>query len=697
VFGAATHRPGGFLQVVCVKTRQRTKQALGLRAAVYVSFVPQSPSFPSTPTNMNQTTIKTQSDRSTSPIAQLKGFVRNNLVGTITTTIAGSLLLTGVSTWNIWNIYNSFQSTVTKQFQLQKLSDDLIYQDEALTMTARMLVNTGDLQWETRYKQFNDKYDVSIKKFLAGITPDLRAEAAKTDVSGTKLFELEGKAFKLVRAGKQKEAAQILLGAEYTTQKKIYSDGNNAVLTKVEKSVQSELDNYQQQLFTSIVFAGATLPILLAGWILVLSAVRDYIRDRAIHRELEKSQQQLLQLNQALEVESHSRQQQEEIVRQERDILQQDIGELLDVVSEIEAGDFTVSANVNDRETGLIGDVLNRLVEGLGLIFSQVANDAQRVAENSQMQDEIAATVAHSTSEQTQSVSQVLTLTETVRQSVQQAAAQLADTNNSLVSLQTAVAGGEVTIGSLDRGIDVLQQGSDRIVQQMKALGEFVGLSDRFVDDQTEIATQTQILALNASLVAARAAEQRDPKQFEAVARAFEAIAGQVSQLAQQTNEGLTSLEQRNNQIHRVVSDVDGEVQRLGTLVNSFTQGVKQTRDVFATVQSVTGQAMQAGEIVSQTNQTIIDSADSTARSLSAIAALSTQIDTQSQTARSLSNQMNALSAGLIHNIQIFKLPTQTPTTPQPLSAAVNFPLVVAAPSDNPAKSTAAAPDYQLN
>jgi hypothetical protein len=131
-------------------------------------------------------------------------------------------------------------------------------------------------------------------------------------------------------------------------------------------------------------------------------------------------------------------------------------------------------------------------------------------------------------------------------------------------------------------------------------------------------------------------------------------------------------------------------------LVDSFTQGVKQTREVFGIVQSVTGQAVKAGEIVSQTTQTIIDSTDSTARSISAIATLSAQIDAQSQTARSISSQMNALSAGLINNIQIFKLPTQTPTDRPQISAAVDFPLVVAAPS-TPTESMVTTPDYQLN
>ncbi len=634
-----------------------------------------------------------QNIESNSPLERVKSFVRTNLVATITVTVTGSLLLAGASTWNIWSIYNSFQSKVDREFDLQKISGELIYQDEYLTMSAKMLASTGDLQWEARYKAMVPKFDVSFKKFLSLITDELRAESKKTDASTAKLLELEDKAFKLVREGKQKEAYQVLAGAEYTAQKKIYSDANDVILAKVAKLIETDLNNYRQQLFLTIVFSAVTLPILLASWLLVLSAVRDYIRDRiAAQLAIEKSQQNLLELNQALAVESQNRQQQEELVRQERDTLQQDIGELLDVVCDIEAGDFTVSAQVNERATGLIGDVLNRLVEGLGSIFTQVSQEAQRVAENSTLQDKIAATVAQSTSEQTNSVTQVLALTETVRQSANNAALQLADTNDSLLSLQTAVSTGEITIGSLDSEIDVLQQGSDRIVQQMKALGEFVGLSDRFVDDQTDIATQTQILALNASLVAARAAEQRDPKQFEAVAREFESIAGQVSQLAQQTNAGLTSLEQRNTQIHRVVADVDGEVQRLGGLVNSFTQGVRQTRDVFATVQLVTGEAVKAGEVVAQTSQTIIASTDSTARSISAIATLSAQIDTQSQTARSISSQMNELSAGLISNIQVFKLPAQAPKLPQSIDATIDFPLVVTAPDES-----IAAPDYQLN
>ena len=144
------------------------------------------------------------------------------------------------------------------------------------------------------------------------------------------------------------------------------------------------------------------------------------------------------------------------------------------------------------------------------------------------------------------------------------------------------------------------------------------------------------------------------------VSREFELIAAQVSQLAQQTNTGLSSLEQRSSQIHRVVSAVNIDAQQLGAVVNSFTQGVKHTQDVFSQVQSVTEQACKSGENIAVINQKIIDNAHATFTDIELISALANQTLQQSQDTQKLGDQVNILIQDLLNNLQGFRLPEST-------------------------------------
>jgi twitching motility protein PilJ len=222
---------------------------------------------------------------------------------------------------------------------------------------------------------------------------------------------------------------------------------------------------------------------------------------------------------------------------------------------------------------------------------------------------------------------------------------------------------GQTAIEALAHGITILQDGTDRIMQRMKTLGEFVGLADQFVQNQSQIAFVTQTLSLNASLVAARASEQRDPRQFVVVAREFASIADQVNKLAQQTNAGLTNLEQRSTQIHLAVSTVDADVQRLGELVRQFTTGVEQSQEVFSQMQTIAGEAIQAGESVDQFNQKIVAAAQTTAGVMREIAELADKTVELTQQAAGRSDQMETLAAQLLQIVQFFQLPAAPATS----------------------------------
>ncbi|MEE3716003.1 hypothetical protein V2H45_04490 [Tumidithrix elongata RA019] len=341
----------------------------------------------------------------------------------------------------------------------------------------------------------------------------------------------------------------------------------------------------------------------------------------------------------------------------ESEILEGEIGALLDVVSSLEEGDLTVEAEVSDRATGLVADTLNRLRERLSHIISSVLGTAQRVADGAEDLEKLAKTVAENTVNQAQSVAEGRALTEQVALSAQNSASEVQIANQALQDVQATVATGQGAIEQLTAGITVLQKGSAQIVQRMKTLGEFVGLAEQFVQDQSQIASLTQVLAINATLVAARAAEQKDPKQFTSVAREFEAIAGQVNDLATQTNDGLTVLRQRTSQIQSVVSAVDAEVQNLGGLVAGFTSGVEQSQLAFNSVQNTTTEVVEVGQRVTESSLEIAVASDSTAKYMSEIATLAQRTADLTANAREQAEQMGDLAQSLLEGIRFFQLP----------------------------------------
>jgi twitching motility protein PilJ len=338
--------------------------------------------------------------------------------------------------------------------------------------------------------------------------------------------------------------------------------------------------------------------------------------------------------------------------------LQDEVAHLLDVVSLAGDGNLNAQAKVSDRITGLVADTLNQFIERLADVLEQVLSAAHQVSQRANQQAGLAQTVATNAEQQAQAVGQVLELTERVEHAAQGSAQRATASNESLQTMFSTLMQGQDVIDTLTQGITVLQEGTDRIVQRMKTLREFVGLAEQFVQNQNQIVFVTQTLSLNASLVAARASEQRDPKQFAIVAREFGSIADQVSQLAQQTSEGLTALEQQSVQIHTAVSAVDGDVQGLGELVRQFTTGVEQSNQVFDSVQMVTGEAMQAGEAVAHFSQDIVDAAQLSAVLIREIAELANKTAQLTQLSRERSDQIDLLSAQLLQNVQFFQLPS---------------------------------------
>lgn len=598
-----------------------------------------------------------------SSLDRLRNLLTSRVVETVSIALAISLALFGISSWNIWNIYRGFQDSVNKQIRLKELSKDITYYDEALTMSAYLAASTGELEWVTRYRSFEPQIVDALNEMIE-ISPRVESDLAPTQSATDKLFELESRALELIQQGKRAEAAGILFGKEYADQKQILAKGVDQTLTNLKTATDRELKSYSKQLLLSTIFAAASFPILLLAWWFIVVTIRTYIqeRDKAQQGSI-ASQASLKQLNEELEARVENRTQQlaaqEQATRKESEVLQTDVGTLLEVVSEVEEGDLTVQAPVSDRVTGLVADTFNRLLEQLAQVLAQVANAAQQVSQTSRQLDESAETVALNAQQQAGEIAKVLSLTEQVQSSAKNSAEQTNLANQSLAEVRTTITEGQSAIDGLTQGIETLQTGTSTVKQRTKDLDNFVNLTEQFVQEQTQLASLIQSLAMSASLLSARATAQQDPKQMMVLGKEFETIAGQIKGLAAQTDQNLRTLQKRTDEIQATVSAVTQDIQNIDGLVVGFIKGVEQSGRAFGNIQTATTEVVKTGEAVANSSQQIVQTVEITATAMQGIAGLADETARLTQETRTQADLMERISQQLLEKIQFFRLPAE--------------------------------------
>ena len=341
----------------------------------------------------------------------------------------------------------------------------------------------------------------------------------------------------------------------------------------------------------------------------------------------------------------------------QNNIFQEEISHLLDVVSELEMGDLTARAEVSPHATGLIADTLNRLSEQLSEVLAAVLQTAQQVTLRTDRLEQLASAVSQNAAQQEELVVQARLGIEDVNQLAQEAAQQAIAANIAVQRVRSAVRQGEEQIIYLTASIESLQAATVQMVQRIKNLGEFVDLAKQFVLDQKRLASLTQVLATNASMVATRALEQRDPEQFSSVAREFEAIAAQVNNLATQTNQGLLVLQQRTGFVDVVVSGIDQDVRDVNSLVSDFTTSVDSSEQSFTNISTVTEELAEIGASVTESSRSIAETVKLSLASIQDIEAIAERSASQAQFTRYQSGQMGMLARQLLERVNFFQLP----------------------------------------
>ncbi|MEL7313686.1 MAG: methyl-accepting chemotaxis protein, partial [Cyanobacteria bacterium J06559_3] len=363
-------------------------------------------------------------------------------------------------------------------------------------------------------------------------------------------------------------------------------------------------------------------------------------------------------------------------LNQQTQALQDEVEHLLDVVSIVEEGDLTVTAEVSPTATGLVADTFNRLIERFGLIMATVAQAAEQVDRRTAQVQALAVDMATNARQQADSVNQVQTLMENINELSQGNVAHVAATDSAVIDTQKAIEQGQQEIATVTNDIGVLQQEMQHIVGRTQTLTSYTDLTAQFVKDQKRIASLTRVLAMNASMLSTRASQQQDPEQFAAITREFETVATQVNDLAAQTNQSLVVLQQRTEQIQTVVSGLNHDVENISQRADNLTTGVDQSNQSFNQIKATTQQLAVLGQQVTQSSQAIAEAAQTTLKSVQAISKIAVETSERADLTTKQSHTMEQVAQTLRQSVSFFHLPSGASSTqtddgqPVPLNPA---------------------------
>jgi methyl-accepting chemotaxis protein len=269
------------------------------------------------------------------------------------------------------------------------------------------------------------------------------------------------------------------------------------------------------------------------------------------------------------------------------------ISQLRDECMLLAQGDLRESEarSFSEDEIGQLGSGFQEMRRNLRELTSKMLSQSEQVAASSeeltasaeqsaQAANQVAISiteVAQGTNNQIQAVEQTMAVVEQISAAIEQTAATSNEVAAMAVETTEAVKGGQQAVnkavlqmGNVGKGSAALQVTVDKLAESSKQIGQIVSVI-------SGIAAQTNLLALNAAIEAARAGE---------AGRGFAVVADEVRKLAEQSATAA-------KEITDLVTDNTNNIDSAVTVMNSSTENIKVGIEV------VTG-AGQAFEDIAQ-------------------------------------------------------------------------------------------------
>jgi methyl-accepting chemotaxis protein len=333
--------------------------------------------------------------------------------------------------------------------------------------------------------------------------------------------------------------------------------------------------------------------------------------------------------------------------RRKREDLQQNVIKFLDTVVEIGKGDLTRRGEVTWDVLGNVVDAINLMVEEIASVVGDVRQAALRVASGSQDTIKITGELALAAQAQSQEASSVTRSVADVTVSVRQVADSADQSAKAARQVLQAASKGEEAVRNSLASMQQIRAEVQTISKKIKSLGDrSLEISD-IVNTIQDIAAQTHLLALNASIEAAGAGE---------AGLRFSVVADEVRKLAERAT-------QATRDIGTLIKGVQAETQEAVVAMESGTREVESGYEVSLkaeeTLQEIGKISQTSSELaaeISKASQQQVRGAEAVAGAVQAIAGAAVKTEQGVQQSRTNVEQLARLAEELTAKLSRFKL-----------------------------------------
>lgn len=315
---------------------------------------------------------------------------------------------------------------------------------------------------------------------------------------------------------------------------------------------------------------------------------------------------------------------------------------LLDELGSLADGDLTITATVSEDITGAIADSINFAIEALRELVITLNESAISIDGAARQTDLNAHQLAEATAEQSKQI-------EDASQAILQMAASIEEISGNAErssdvarhSVDVAHKGGDAVRRTIE-GMNTIRETIQDTAKRIKRLGESSQEIGNIIELINDIADQTNILALNASIQASMAGEagrgfavvadevQRlaersanATKQIEVLVRTIQADTNEAvvsmersttdvvggALLAENAGAALEEIEQVSNQIASLVQNISGSARGQSTAAAAVTRSVDMLQEINsrteANTQATTGSIRELAELAAQLRDSV--------------------------------------------------------------------------------------------